>query len=129
MPGAKARGGVSTQDQEKLLVVRECLESLDRIRQALPDHLSVVGLESSHVGHGETGHLQSMRVGGDPAAEFLPRVASRHEEHAVEPQLVEGALTGVQVGDVDGVERPTENAGTHAGEDRAWAARPAGVPC
>lgn len=127
MPGAQTSGGVGAEDQEELLVVGEGQKGLGRVGEALPDHFSIVGLEAGHAGHCETGHLEAVLIGGDTATQLLPRVTGRHEEDTIQVELVQGALTGVQVGDVDGVECPTEDPGSHAGEDRAWAARPGEV--
>jgi hypothetical protein len=56
---------------------------------------------------------------------LLPRVPSGDDQDSIEADLVKGALGGMQMGNVDRVEGPAENSGSHGIEDRAGEVSPA----
>jgi hypothetical protein len=65
---------------------------------------------------------------GDIPAGFLPGIAGGDYQHPIEIYLVEGALGGVEMGDVDRVEGPAEDSGSHGREDRAVVVRLTAAP-
>jgi len=69
-----------------------------------------------------------MRSRGHPATRLLPGITGGDEDDPIEMQLMECALGGVEMGDVDRVECPSEDSGSHDVENRAAEVSPAEAP-
>lgn len=72
----------------------------------------------------ETTHLQAVFAGCHVPTGLLPGVASGDDQNPVEVELVQGALGRVEMADVNWVEGPTEDSGSHQPEDRAVVVSP-----
>ncbi len=119
MPGGQPRGGVGAENQKDLLVVGERLQRVDGECGAVPGQLAVIDAEALHGSDGQAGHRQPVGRVADLATGFLPGVSRRHEQDPIELSLVERRFRGVQVADVNRVEGPAEDSGSHGFEDRA----------
>jgi len=56
---------------------------------------------------------------------LLPRIPSGNDQDPIQADLMKGALGGMEMGDVDRIEGPAENSGSHGIEDRAGEVSPA----
>src|SRR5919108_206468 len=116
-PGRQQLGRIPTKDQEQLVVRMEPAElaqRVDRVANALATDLHVRDLETFLVHDGQAGHLDSVpgvRDGGRP-------VWGRrrgNEQDTVEVRAIHRRPRRGDVAEVDGVERPPQDADPHPG--------------
>lgn len=118
MPGVKTRGGIASENQEELVLIAECGQRVDGVGGSNALNLAFVDLDALRPLHCETAHRHAMLICCDATLGFLPRITRRHHQDPVQVQLVSSALRGVEVGDMDGVEGPTEDSNAHGDEHR-----------
>lgn len=118
VPRLEPGGSVRAHDQNQFLIVGKGSECVDGIGRSVPFDLTVVDLQPFDSFDRETAHLKTMSCRGDLPLSLLPGVAGGDNQHPVETELIPRALGGVEMGDVDRIEGPAEDSGSHGDEDR-----------
>src|SRR5690606_32073298 len=94
------------------------LERVDGEGEPGPEHLAIVDFEPGNARGGDPGHLKTVPGSRHPFTDLLPGIAGGNEEDPIEPCLKHGALSRMEMGDVNRVEGSAEDPGTHVPEDR-----------
>src|SRR5262249_30921579 len=112
-PGGQVEERVASHQKEEARprpLTGQRLEGVDGGGGARPAHLDVGDGEGRMAGDGEGGQRVRAERGGDPARRLVRRRPRRDEDHPIEREPFAERLGQEQVSEVDGVERPAEDA-------------------
>src|SRR5438874_787317 len=120
-PGVDLRQRVDGHHQEeaRALAVKtlQLLHAVDRVRRAWSLHLDGAQLKERIRSDRQARHQEPMDGGRHPSPSLVRRLSGRHEEDAIQRELVSRQGREPEVADVRRVERPAQDA------NPAWCAR------